>query len=634
MMIAIAILAIDPAQSDDVRTVRLCDRRQHPGGPPRRRPVNAIRVATFALSGTAAAMAGTIDASRVLSAQASSGQFLTFTVLTGIIVGGTSILGGEGTIGRTVARLPVRRAHRQRLQPAGPRSVLPAGHPRRHPVAGRRRRRLVATVRVAGECAAPCISSATSTGPSSTSPPCQRDLVGARPAADRRAGRRAPSTRTSRPVALQPGGWLAPHVHSFEEALYVLEGELLFELGRHRPSARGRRLRADADRRSARARQQHAAPCRSGSSRSRRRSGWRRIPAARTRSSSRAQDLAAMDAAAARPPFGDPTLRWVGHYDGTGPQLETLRIKDAARGRASAGRDTALVVYSGISVKMLVDQGFGADHVTMFTVDYEIGGAAQAHDHPFEEAYVFLAGEVEAEFDGQHYVFRPGDIAFAGTGSVHGFYNTGTERVRWIETQAPQPPGSPLLSMGAATGSGTRPRERRRPGDRQARTVAVVVVGGTRAIGLGDRPALRRRRARRWSSAARTRRTSARAVAEHRRRDDRARVRPRRSVLDRAGARRRRAGPPARAGRDRPRPEHRRGLRHRQGDPARDAQARRLHGGRPHAPVAAHRRRVDRAVRRHGQGAAVPGLDDGHDRQRRRGRPDADAGGGAASRCG
>ena len=65
-------------------------------------PINAIRVATFALSGAAAALAGAIDASRVLSAQASSGQFLTFTVLTGIIVGGTSILGGEGSVPRTV----------------------------------------------------------------------------------------------------------------------------------------------------------------------------------------------------------------------------------------------------------------------------------------------------------------------------------------------------------------------------------------------------------------------------------------------------------------------------------------------------------------------------------------------------
>lgn len=65
--------------------------------------VDAIRVATYALSGTAAGLAGTIDSSRVLSAQATSGgQFLTFTVLTGIIVGGTSILGGEGSIQRTV----------------------------------------------------------------------------------------------------------------------------------------------------------------------------------------------------------------------------------------------------------------------------------------------------------------------------------------------------------------------------------------------------------------------------------------------------------------------------------------------------------------------------------------------------
>lgn len=65
--------------------------------------VDRVKVATFALSGMAAGLAGTIDASRVLSAQATSGgTFLTFTVLTGIIVGGTSILGGEGSVQRTV----------------------------------------------------------------------------------------------------------------------------------------------------------------------------------------------------------------------------------------------------------------------------------------------------------------------------------------------------------------------------------------------------------------------------------------------------------------------------------------------------------------------------------------------------
>ena len=239
-------------------------------------------------------------------------------------------------------------------------------------------------------------------------------------------------------VGLATGGWLAPHFHSFEEALYVLSGELLLDLGGrvHRlvsgdfaliPTGLRHALGNTADEQ-VRLLSMNS-PQRLDQSAARRDTFFEP-----------AQDLARMDADAARPPFGDPTLRLVGHYDGTGPQIEALAVKDAARGRAPAGADTAILAYSGISVKMMVDRTFGADQVTMFTVDYELGGAAQAHDHPFEEAYVFLAGEVECEMDGQHYTFRPGDVAFAGVGSVHGFYNTGTERVRWIETQAPQPP--------------------------------------------------------------------------------------------------------------------------------------------------------------------------------------------------
>jgi ribose transport system permease protein len=65
--------------------------------------VNGIRILTFALSGAAAGLAGVIDTSRVLSAQASTGSTaLAFTVLAGIVVGGTSILGGEGAVWRTV----------------------------------------------------------------------------------------------------------------------------------------------------------------------------------------------------------------------------------------------------------------------------------------------------------------------------------------------------------------------------------------------------------------------------------------------------------------------------------------------------------------------------------------------------
>ena len=239
--------------------------------------------------------------------------------------------------------------------------------------------------------------------------------------------------------AFAAGGWLRRHIHSFEEGLYVLSGELVLEIGGdvHRlvagdyglipigtwhSLANGsdgevrwlsvnapQRLAADAGRRD-------------------------------TFFTNADFDASELVARAVRPRFGDPAVRYVGHYEGTPPQAEALRVRDPARGRKPAGMDTAILAYSGISVKMLIDRTLGADLLTMFTVDYEVGGAAQAHDHPFEESYFFLAGEVELELDGELHTIRPGDVVFAGVGSVHGFYNTGPERVRWIETQAPQPP--------------------------------------------------------------------------------------------------------------------------------------------------------------------------------------------------
>ena len=238
--------------------------------------------------------------------------------------------------------------------------------------------------------------------------------------------------------AFASGGWLGRHVHSFEEALYVLEGDLILELdGRVHQLGAGHYAVITIG---------TAHTLVAGSTRVR----WlsvntppRRVPgsgAPDTVFAPGRPDVGALLALAATPDPGDPTTRFVGRYEGTPPQLEALRVDDPAHGRAPAGMDTALLAYSGISVKMLVDRGLGADLLTMFTVDYEVGGAAQAHDHPFEETYFFLAGEVEAELDGQPFRLRAGDVVFAGVGSVHGFWNDGPDRVRWIETQAPQPP--------------------------------------------------------------------------------------------------------------------------------------------------------------------------------------------------
>ena len=54
--------------------------------------------------------------------------------------------------------------------------------------------------------------------------------------------------------------------------------------------------------------------------------------------------------------------------------------------------------------------------------------------------YMILEGEVDSWFDGNHYHLKPGDIAWAGVGCIHEFRNPTQGIVRWLETQAPQPP--------------------------------------------------------------------------------------------------------------------------------------------------------------------------------------------------
>jgi ribose transport system permease protein len=64
--------------------------------------VGVIRTITYAVSGMSAGLAGVIVTSRVSSSQADAGTGIELSVIAAIVIGGTSIMGGEGAIWRSV----------------------------------------------------------------------------------------------------------------------------------------------------------------------------------------------------------------------------------------------------------------------------------------------------------------------------------------------------------------------------------------------------------------------------------------------------------------------------------------------------------------------------------------------------
>ena len=228
---------------------------------------------------------------------------------------------------------------------------------------------------------------------------------------------------------LEAGGAVPTHVHAFEESVYVLEGEVVLRT----PETAVRLVPGDYA--LIPVGTPHAWQAADGASR------WADMLAPQPRSvhnddTWRVPDLPAHEVIAVDP--RDPRTRSFGsitadHMDATKQSQKLLAV--------SASMRTALLVYSGITVKMMVDGDLGSFLQTMFMVQYEPNGFAGPHDHPFEEAYLILEGETDAVFDGHPYRLKPGDIAWAGVGCTHEFSNPADRRVRWLETQAPQPPG-------------------------------------------------------------------------------------------------------------------------------------------------------------------------------------------------
>jgi quercetin dioxygenase-like cupin family protein len=227
-------------------------------------------------------------------------------------------------------------------------------------------------------------------------------------------------------------GHVDTHLHSFESSFYVLEGEPCLYL-----DGRGIRLRPNAC---------GAIPVGVPHAwTSDERSRWIEMAAPRPRPPGQPIDTffvgGAPDGLPDELDLRDPRNRNL--FFLADEDMDIARLSEGSRVSAptvSASMATAALLYSGITVKMLVDKRLDAQLHTMFMVGYEPGAVVHPHDHPFEESYYMLEGEVDVVADENRYTLRPGDVFWTGVGCIHAFYEVKGGTVKWLETSAPGPP--------------------------------------------------------------------------------------------------------------------------------------------------------------------------------------------------
>ena len=229
---------------------------------------------------------------------------------------------------------------------------------------------------------------------------------------------------------LAPSGTIAPHLHSYEEGFYILEGDAVLSI------ADRSWLLGPGDFGAFKVGTLHA---------------WRNL---------RERPVRWLQVAAPQPkPDGaerDTFFAKEKHLEFEPKPLDLDDLNGALLGHFDASqipapgpaRD-ALPGAKGVFLKWLVDEKFGARHHRLLFIEYLPGSNIGLHDHTFEETYLLLSGEVEAILDGKRYLARPGDVLWTGVGCVHTFANVSNEPVRWLETFAPQPPAENAFRFSA-----------------------------------------------------------------------------------------------------------------------------------------------------------------------------------------
>jgi mannose-6-phosphate isomerase-like protein (cupin superfamily) len=240
------------------------------------------------------------------------------------------------------------------------------------------------------------------------------------------------ATHTGLTLVELENGYVDTHLHSFETSFYILSGRPALYL-----DSRGVELEPDAC---------GAIPVGVPHAwRSDGRARWIEMASPRPRVPDQPPDTFFLGEAPTDPPaeldLRDPRNR--NFFQLSVDEMDVERLGQGTMVTAptvSASMATAALLYSGITVKMLVDKRLDAQLHTMFMVRYKPGAVAHPHDHPFEESYVMLEGEVDVVADDDRYTLRPGDVFWTGVGCIHAFYETRGGSVKWLETSAPGPP--------------------------------------------------------------------------------------------------------------------------------------------------------------------------------------------------
>ncbi len=221
-------------------------------------------------------------------------------------------------------------------------------------------------------------------------------------------------------AALAAGGASETTTHAFEKSIFVLDGALDFLRDGH-----AYRLVAG-----------DFALISTGVAHAWRNSGaaqarWVMVESPQPKQSGEWQDTwfsgpTSWPEAIAAPDLADPRTSGFGHY--------------AVEQQPPAAEVSSQL--HGFSMRMLLDGNSCAVHFYMFIINFPDGGLCNHHDHPFEETYFMLEGEVDCTFEGEEYTLKAGDYGWTGVGAQHGFFPRKGQPARWLEVQVPQPPRS------------------------------------------------------------------------------------------------------------------------------------------------------------------------------------------------